>query len=179
MGTEARETGRLDRVKLVEAANGCACLNFRKASRAITQFYDAALRPSGLRVTQYTPLVAVALAGSPTITQLAEKLVMDRTTLTRDLKLLERRGLVEIAPGADDRRTRVVRITEAGRQTLAEAVPLWEQAQHAVIEGLSQERWASMLTDLRDAVSLVHEGASPSRHEISPHEAGEGAVKNS
>ena len=153
-----RATPELDRAKLIESAEACACFNFRKASRAITQFYDAALRPSGLRVTQYTPLVAVALMGHPTVTRLAEKLVMDRTTLTRDLKILENRGLVDISPGTDDKRTRVVTITEAGRQALSVAVPLWEQAQHAVIEGLTQHRWGSMLADLHDATELVRNG---------------------
>jgi len=97
----------------------------------------------------------VSLMGSPTITQLAEQMVMDRTTLTRDLRLLEDRGLVEISPGTD-RRTRVVKITNAGRRTLAKALPLWEQAQSAVVEGLSQQRWNAMLEDLHAAVSLVH-----------------------
>ena len=147
----------LDRGKLIEAANACACANFRKVSRAITQFYDSALRPSGLRATQYTLMVPVALLGSPTITQLAEKLVMDRTTLTRDLKLLEGQGLVEISPGAD-RRTRVVTLTDSGRQALAEALPLWEQAQSTIVQGLSQQRWDSMLTDLQDTVSMVRDG---------------------
>jgi DNA-binding MarR family transcriptional regulator len=147
----------LNRAKLIEAADACACANFRKASRVITQFYDAALRPSGLRATQYTLMVPVALMGSPTITQLAEEIVIDRTTLTRDLKVLEGKGLVEISPGTD-RRTRVVKITDSGRQTLARAMPLWEQAQSAVVEGLSQQRWNSMLEDLQDTVSLVHKG---------------------
>lgn len=153
-----RHLGTLDRAKLEEAARACACANFRKASRAITQFYDASLRPSGLRVTQYTPMAAVALMGSPTIAELAEKLVIDRTTLTRDLKVLEGRGLVEVRTGANDRRTRVAELTEAGRRTLAEAVPLWEQAQSAVVEGLGRQRWGSMLVDLSDAVTLVHGG---------------------
>jgi hypothetical protein len=93
------ERHELDRAKLVEAANACACANFRKASRVITQ---------------YTLMVPVALMGSPIITQLAEEIVIDRTTLTRDLKVLEGKGLVEISPGTD-RRTRVVEITDAGR----------------------------------------------------------------
>ncbi len=146
----------LDRAKLIEVANACACANFRKVSRVITQFYDSALRPSGLRATQYTLMVPVALMGSPTITQLAEEIVIDRTTLTRDLKVLEGKGLVEITPGAD-RRTRVVTLTDAGRQALAEALPLWEQAQSAVVEGLSQQRWGSMLKDLQHTVALVHD----------------------
>jgi len=146
----------LDRAKLTEVANACACANFRKASRAITQFYDSALRSSGIRATQYTLMVTVSLMGSPTITQLAEQMVMDRTTLTRDLKVLEGKGLVEISPGTD-RRTRVVEITDSGRRTLAEALPLWDHAQSVVVEGLSQQRWNAMLKDLHDAVSLVHD----------------------
>jgi DNA-binding MarR family transcriptional regulator len=155
---EMREESReLNRAKLIEAADACACANFRKVSRAITQFYDAALRPSGLRATQYTLMVPVALIGSPTITQLSEEIVIDRTTLTRDLKVLEGKGLVEISPGTD-RRTRVVKLTNSGRQTLDEAIPLWDQAQSVVVEELGQQRWLSMLKDLHDTVSLVHKG---------------------
>jgi DNA-binding MarR family transcriptional regulator len=148
---------RLDRTKLVEAAGYCAAANLRKASRAITQFYDAALRPSGLRVTQYTVLVTAALMGPSTVSRLAEELVMDRTTLTRDLRLLEERGLVEISPG-EDRRTRVVALTDRGREALAAALPLWEQAQSAVVEGLGPARWDSVLADLKETVSLVRNG---------------------
>ena len=146
---------QLDMVKLGIVANTCACFNLRKASRRVTQLYDEILQPSGLLATQFTLLVAIALAGSVTITHLAEELVMDRTTLTRNLKPLERQGLIEIAPG-QDQRTRVVTLTASGREALVKAIPLWEQAQASVVEGLGQNRWSTLLSNLSDTVLLTH-----------------------
>ncbi len=131
----------------------CACAAIRKTSRAITQFYDAALQPSGLRATQFTLLVAVTVAEAATITDLADRLVMDRTTLVRDLRLLERQGRVSIASGRD-RRTRVVTITEKGVQIMAQALPLWERAQARVVAGIGNDRVRSLDTDLASVVAL-------------------------
>ena len=110
----------------------CTCANLRKASRAVTQFYEAILRPTGLRVTQFTLLSAISVLGQPTITDLADALVMDRTTLTRNLKPLEKQGLVESASG-QDKRTRLVRLTVPGQQLLADALPLWQEAQTKMV----------------------------------------------
>lgn len=143
-------------VKLGVVANTCACFNLRKASRTVTQLYDEILQPSGLLATQFTLLVAIAIAGSATITRLATELVMDRTTLTRNLKPLERQGLIEISPG-QDLRTRVVKLTASGSEALFKALPLWEQAQTRVVEGLGQKRWNTLLSDLSDTVLLTQE----------------------
>lgn len=149
------QTTQLDMVKLGIVANTCACFNLRKASRAVTQLYDEILQPSGLLATQFTLLVAISIAGSTTITRLAEDLVMDRTTLTRNLKPLERQGLIEIVPG-QDQRTRIVVLTKEGREALAKAISLWEQAQAFVVEGLGQNRWSTLLSNLSHTVLLTH-----------------------
>ena len=107
---------------------GCTCLNIRKAARAVTQFYDHALRPSGLRATQFSVLVGVRRSGPLTLTQLAEKLAMEQSTLTRNLRPLTREGLLQTAPGGD-RRTREVKITEKGERRLKLALPLWRAVQ--------------------------------------------------
>ncbi len=142
--------------KCSQVAAVCACFNFRKASRAVTQLYDEILQPSGLLATQFTLLVAISIAGSATITRLAQELVMDRTTLTRNLKPLGRQGLIKIKPG-QDQRTRVVALTDEGREALAKAIPLWEQAQAHVVQGLGQNRWSTLLADLSDTVLLIQE----------------------
>ena len=139
-----------------ERFSGCACLNLRKAARAVTQYYDGALRPSGLRATQFSILAALVAEGSATITALAQELVMDRTTLTRDLKLLGKMGLVEISPGAD-RRTRVARVSDRGRTAVYRAVPLWEEAQSRVVKGIGKKRWRKLVRRLERTVSLVRE----------------------
>ncbi|HET9495098.1 MAG TPA: MarR family winged helix-turn-helix transcriptional regulator [Chloroflexia bacterium] len=141
----------------VNFAAMCANFNIRKAARAVTSFYDAMLQPTGMRSTQGTLLMALSLGGSMTISRLAESLVMDRTTLARDLKPLEEQGLVRIAPGAD-RRTRQLELTKAGRDKLREIIPLWEQAQAKIIgAGLGQDRWRQLHRELQEVIRLAQE----------------------
>lgn len=132
----------------------CTCANLRKASRAVTQFYEEMLRPTGLRATQFTVLCAISVLGQPTITDLADTLVMDRTTLTRNLKPLEKQRLVESVSGKD-RRTRMVRLTSQGHQLLAEALPLWQEAQTKMVNGLGQETTDQLLQLLSNVVGVV------------------------
>jgi DNA-binding MarR family transcriptional regulator len=131
----------------------CACFNLRKATRATTQYYDEMLRPVGIRVTQFSLLVAVSIAGSVTVTRLAELSVMDRTTLTRNLEVLEKQRLIEVTPG-EDRRTRMVSITLEGRKTLIKALPLWKTAQAQVVEALGKLRWQSLQENLSRIVTM-------------------------
>jgi len=142
---------------LQKVETDCTCFNLRKASRVVTQLFDRVLHPSGLLVNQFTLLSAISLAGSIAIARLAQELVMDRTTLTRNLKPLERRGLIKIEPGLD-RRMRIVSLTAEGQATLAKALPLWEIAQARAIENLGQERWRTLLSHLSDAVYLLRDG---------------------
>ncbi len=144
------------RINLTSPA-ACACFNLRKAARAVTQLFDDTLQPSGLRGTQFPILAVVSLAGPETIGRLAERLVMDRTTLTRDLKPLEREGLVEIVPG-EDRRTRTVTLTKRGHEALGRALPLWKKAQARIVEDLGEERLRSLLADLSHTVSVIRGG---------------------
>lgn len=132
---------------------GCACFNLRKAARAVTQLYDEVLRPAGIRTTQFSLLVATSMAGSPTVTRLAEIAVMDRTTLTRNLEVLKKQGMIEIGAG-DDRRTRVVNVTQVGRDALKAALPLWEQAQSRIVKGLGESRWQSLQANLSEIVAV-------------------------
>jgi DNA-binding MarR family transcriptional regulator len=107
----------------------CNCTFLRGATRALTQAYDEVLRPCGLRTTQFSILSRTAVLGALPVSELADMLAMDRTTLPRNLQLLERDGLIEIKVGAEDRRERLVHLTSAGRKTLARATPLWESVQ--------------------------------------------------
>jgi len=143
--------------KCRQVAQSCAVFNLRKASRALTQLYETSLRPSGLRVTQFTLMVAVNLLGAITISRLAEAMVMDRTTLTRNLKLLEKKGFIKIIPG-EDRRERVAVLTQLGRESLGKALPLWEAPQSEIVHGLGQRRFDEMLANLMATVSLVKAG---------------------
>ena len=98
-------------MSVLDETADCACLNLRGAARAVTQMYDEVLRPSGLKATQFSVLAAVATIGPAAMTVIAKALVMDRTTLTRNLKPLMDRGLVKAGKGADDRRQRRIVVT--------------------------------------------------------------------
>jgi DNA-binding MarR family transcriptional regulator len=146
---------RLDRETLSRAA-GCTCFTLRKATRAVTQLYDEALRPTGLRTTQFSLLTLLRLAGKLPITRLAEEAVMDRTTLSRNLEVLERDGLVRVQPGADAR-VREVELTDEGLARLTRAFPRWQSAQRAVARHLGSRRMARMLADLSSAMTISPE----------------------
>ncbi len=139
---------------LGQAGSKCACFNLRKASRVITQHFDEALKPSGLLATQFTILVALAMSRSATVNELAEKLVMDRTTLTRNLKPLEREGWLKSEPG-QDQRTRVITLTAKGEVVLAKALPRWQEAQTMVEKNLGQPRWNALLENIVEATALM------------------------
>ncbi len=131
----------------------CACFNTRKAARAVTRFYDDMLAPSGLKATQLTMLGAISISGPTRMSELAEMLALDKTTLTRNLKLLEAGGLIAIAAGAD-RRVRVVALTGAGTDALEHALPRWREAQRRIVEHLGEARWRRLVADLAEIEAL-------------------------
>lgn len=140
----------------VEDLASCTCANLRKAARVVTQAYNDALRPVGLRATQFTVLARLAGKGKAPLTQLAEALVMDRTTLTRNLKPLERRKLIRIGH-EDDLRVRSVSITDAGTKVFQEALPEWQQVQMQIYAKLGKQRWSGFIGDLSQTVSAVQD----------------------
>jgi DNA-binding MarR family transcriptional regulator len=126
----------------------CTSFNLRKAARAITQFYDEALKDSGLKSTQFSLLTMAATAGGTPISRLADDMAMDRTTLTRNLRPLAEAGLIRIETG-DDRRVRRVTVTADGEHALSRAMPMWRQAQTRMIDRLGDEEWATFLRQLQ------------------------------
>jgi DNA-binding MarR family transcriptional regulator len=118
----------------------CNCLAARQAARHITQFYDQFLAPSGLRTTQFSILAKLSRLGPMTINALAADLVMDRTTLGRNLLPLERDGLIAVETGRRDRRSKEVRLTEAGAARFRAGVKGWTQAQKRFAAGFGVER---------------------------------------
>jgi len=130
----------------------CACLATRKAARSITQFYSRFLADSDIGATQYSLLLIVYLANGITITKMAEFAVMDRTTLTRNLKPLEKEKLIAIKPG-EDRRARVITITIKGINLLKKITPMWEQAQLEFEKRLGSQRFDSLISDLSEVVA--------------------------
>jgi DNA-binding MarR family transcriptional regulator len=143
----------LDSAKFRQMGRVCACFSLRRASRAVTRLYDDFLRPSGLRTTQCSTLIATKLQGPASLTKLAELTVTERTTLTRNLTVLQKKGLIHIEPGKD-RRERHVAITEKGEEALAAAFPLWEAAQAHVRNELGEDRMACLREHLSEIIYL-------------------------
>jgi DNA-binding MarR family transcriptional regulator len=146
----------LDRSTLVEAARVCACFNLRRASRAVTRLYDEVLAPGGLRATSFVALVLAQAEGQPTLPRLARALGIDRSTLTRNIKPLERDGLVQVTM-AKGSRTSTIGLTPKGEKALLRCVPLWKQAQARFEASVGAERWAAMLRDLSTVMASVPE----------------------
>lgn len=149
--------GRPDLTEYWEPARACVCFSLRKSARAVSQLYDDALRPSGLRTTQFSLLVATHLLAPVTLGRLAEALVMDRTTLTRNLRPLEKEGLLR-GLQAKDRRERKVGLTGRGQEVLNNALPCWKAAQDQLTKELGLERVSRLLTDLGAAVEAGRPG---------------------
>jgi DNA-binding MarR family transcriptional regulator len=128
----------------------CNCLAIRQAARQVTQLYDGYLAPVGLRSSQYSILSRLNRAGPLSINELATQMVMDRTTIGRAVRPLERDGLVEVGSGGDAR-TRVVQLTAAGRKKVQSAQPRWRQAQ----AHFESSYGAGAAADLRTALGRV------------------------
>ena len=128
----------------------CNCLALRQAARRVTQFYDHALAPGGLRTTQYSVLAVLRRLQPVAQGTLADALVMDRATLGHNLRPLQQAGWVEIAPGAD-RRQRVLRLTASGQARLLACVPLWQAAQTAFEAGFGTAQASAM----REMLAMV------------------------
>jgi len=144
-----KKPNRLDPERLEQ----CACLSARKTARAVTRAFDAALAPSGLEATQFTVLAALAGA-SQTVGSLARELVMDRTTLSRNVQPLRRLGLVSIRPDRDARR-RVVALTGAGSRKLKAAFPLWRKAQRETMAAVGRTRFVDALESMSELTAAA------------------------
>jgi DNA-binding MarR family transcriptional regulator len=134
----------------------CACNQLRRATRGITQLYEAEMAPGGLKVTQLPILVALRSEGDLSVTRLAGALSLDRTTLTRNLSVLEQRGLIRTEENDGDARVRMVSITPEGADVLASALACWEDVQNVVEERFGSERLRALyeeLAALSDAVN--------------------------
>jgi DNA-binding MarR family transcriptional regulator len=131
----------------------CICTTLRQATRNVTQLYDDALRPSGLRTTQLNTLNAIGDAGEATVTKLTELLLIDQTTLTRNLAVLQRDGLIKDVQKPDGR-LKSVKLTRKGEQALQSALPLWAEIQARVTKAISASTWASMSADLERLARL-------------------------
>jgi DNA-binding MarR family transcriptional regulator len=136
------------------AATPCLCNALRQATRAVSRLYDEELREVGLRTTQYSLLRRLRAAGEVRQRDLGGLTSLDETTLTRNLRPLIDAGWVAIRPG-EDRREKLVRLSDAGAAKLHEARPAWERAQERLRSRLPKGTWASLLDLLPELTRLV------------------------
>ncbi len=139
---------------LVQVATQCACGNFRKATRAVTQFFDECLEPTGLRSTQFVILATVGATQPTSIARLAREMVMDPSTLARNLRPLEGQGLVEKV-SREGRRSVNLSLTVEGRSRLNQGFPLWRDAQNRFVGHFGGETWDHLRGFLSQAVSAT------------------------
>ncbi|AIC21567.1 MULTISPECIES: MarR family winged helix-turn-helix transcriptional regulator [Pseudomonas] len=127
----------------------CLCTNLRRAARGVSRFYDGALDGFGINVAQYSLLSNLQRLDQPSISSLAEAMGLDRSTLGRNLRVLEGEGLVRLSEG-EDQRNRIVQLTEEGQQRLLAALPAWEAAQQRLIDRLGAEKRETLLALLNE-----------------------------
>lgn len=128
----------------------CVCFNLRWVTRAVTQFFDAELRRHGIRPTQTPILGALQARKSLGMAELSDWLGMERTTLVRNLRPLQRDGLVRVTGGGRGGRVELA-ITEKGRKVLARMLPAWRAVQDEVVRTLGEQRWSAIINDLERA----------------------------
>ena len=138
----------------MSAAENCVCFNLRWVTRAVTQFYDAEMRRHGIRPTQGSILLALQAKDNWTMADLSDWLGMDRTTLVRNLRPLQRDGLVHAGGGGRGRLVELA-ITAKGRKQIAKLTPAWKSAQRAAVKTLGEKRWSEILSDLETAALIL------------------------
>ncbi len=134
----------------------CVGFNTRRATRLVTQYYDKILAPTGLRSTQYSLLSGLSMMGESSMQDLAFMLAMDRTTLTRNLSPLLKKGLVKVSVGSD-RRSRPIMVTPRGKAALENALPYWQKAQSNIVDKLGAANWDQIMRGLHQISMLVEE----------------------
>lgn len=149
----------LDHATTLHVRDTCLCLHAQRAARALARRFDAAFRPLALTNGQFSLLMALNRPAPPTPGSVAELLAMDRTTLTAALKPLARRGLVESAPDARDRRSRRIALTATGRRLLAEAAIIWRDVHAELDAELAGAAGPSAPQALRDLLAAAAAGA--------------------
>src|SRR5207248_6537149 len=137
------------------AVENCVCFNLRWVTRAVTQFFDMEMRRHGIRPTQGSILAVLMAKESWKMAELSDRLGMDRTTLVRNLRPLQRDGLVQADGGGRGRLVELA-ITAKGRKQIAKLTPAWKSAQSAAVKTLGEKRWSALLSDLETAALALN-----------------------
>ena len=138
----------------LSSVENCTCFNLRRVTRVITQCFDAELRKYGIRVTQTPILSALQARSGWSMTELSDWLGMERTTLVRNLRPLQREGLIQISSGGQGGHVELA-ITTKGRAALSKMLPGWRSVQKKVVATLGEKRWSAILGDLEQAATKL------------------------
>ena len=133
----------------------CACANLRKAARSVTQSYEKKMEPTGLKVTQYYMLVNIARHDKISISNLGDVMLLDQSTVTRNVNILKNSGYVDIARDLHDSRIKSVSITDVGLAKLEKATPIWLQIQGKIENDIGQEKYQDLLETLKKLQEFV------------------------
>jgi len=147
----------------MDLTRDCVCAGVRRASRVLTAVYDRFLRPSGLKVTHFSLLMNIGRLERPTMTRLSRRMLMDKTTLTRNLRLLEKMGLVRLEAGPD-RRTKLIALTPLGRESIDRARPLWAEAQNYMEAQLGPECLGGLMAGVERLARLARKQLGTARN---------------
>jgi len=145
---------KLSKDAVVEGSE-CMAYNLKKATRAVQNLFDSAYKSIGLEGTQYTVLAHIYVAEPITLSKLADMMSVDRTTLGRNLKPLEKKGLIDIKIG-DDRRAKLINITDHGREVLSQAQPIWKETHEQIKDLLGVENWSSIVSNLKELTAKLN-----------------------
>lgn len=153
MSETAPELEAVEDIDIDEVLAVCGSFNLRKASRALTQMFDEALQPTGLRSTQLVILLALARDGDVPMTRLSRELVLSPSTLSRNLRPLEREGLIRIP--SSTHRGKLVALTQDGRDAILRAAPYWQEVQERFVHQVGRDSWRDMTGRLNRLVEAV------------------------
>jgi DNA-binding MarR family transcriptional regulator len=139
----------------MSAVENCVCFNLRRVTRAVTQFYDAEMRRHAIRPTQGSILSSLQARDSWNMAELSDWLGMERTTLVRNLRPLQRDGFVKAVGGGRGNRVELM-ITTKGRKQIEKLTPAWKSAQSGMVKTLGEKRWSAILSDLQTAALTLN-----------------------
>ncbi|MFJ7735307.1 MarR family winged helix-turn-helix transcriptional regulator [Lysinibacillus sp. NPDC097287] len=133
----------------------CVCANLRRKTRVVTQLYDKLLQPAGLKVTQYSMLANIALQKAVSISRLGEILLLDQTTVTRNVNVLKQSGYVSVTKDKQDSRTKIISLTDKGIEKLNEARPIWQDIQEKIINDIGLEKYKDFYETLKSIQKII------------------------
>lgn len=142
-------------MKNIDYTQICVCANLRKKTRVVTQLYDKLLQPTDLKITQYSMLANIAHQQSISISRLGEILLLDQTTVTRNINLLKQNGYVNLTRDPQDARAKIITLTDKGVEKLNEATPIWQDIQQRIIDDIGIEKYENFYDTLKSIQKII------------------------